>query len=943
MVDVKLANTRFHHSLLIYSNEVLTLSRAVAQELALCCALSFVACTDVSAPFSSRIFATDASLQKGAIVSKAVPETLSAILWLGGDKRGAYTKLDNPFACALKHLGLEDAEEEDGGETPAVRPSAGLEFAFDFVEVCGGSGVVSAQMAQLGYAVCPPIELSDSKHYNMQSPRLLEWICFMLSRNLFRSVMCEPPCTSFSAAAHPCVRSYRQPLGFCRTHPKVLLGNLLAFRCFAIMLCAYHHRRPNLLEQPFLSKMAWLSIWRFLMDLGFDQSSVASCAFGSPHKKQFRLLSYLLDTSFFNVRCPGGHKHIPIAGKLTKPSAVYVPKLARHFALAFKEALDRLAVEEAEGPKVDGLESVVLNDLLQTDGWRCDLVWRWKHSTHINLLESNAYVTLLRGLASQGGDMRFACLLDSRVAKGSHAKGRSSSKALMPSLRKAAAIATASGLYGSFGFAPTRLNVADDPTRDKSLRSSSALSWVEGASPDLIRTLHARQFSRPVAGWIRFFLLLSLFSSVEAFGVDSVVCPFDFSLSWLCLLYFGQVICGFLILAAVVCLTGCCGCQVGLKPPNMVGIPVAIALGVFFSPAVTAMPLSADTGEEVRRATRRGSTELFADRVIRQRTRNYRETLLTVFDEWLQANRFISLDALLDAKPIDAETVAGALTDFGREMYYAGKPYGRFSETINAVAGRRPAIRKALVQAWDLAFAWQADEPREHHPAMPLSVLLAICSLALLWGWPHEAAVFALTWAGILRIGETIAATRGDLILPCDAAPGTTYALLRILQPKTRGRLAKHQSARIDPIDIIRLLTAVYKNYNSETKLWSFSSTTLRRRLNHLLRALGLPVEKAPGVVPFDLGSFRPGGATFYLQLFEDSELVRRRGRWVSVRVLEIYLQEISTATFHARLSGEARRRVGELSKSFPYLLDQAESWLLAGIPPIAWKHLWSS
>lgn len=134
------------------------------------------------------------------------------------------------------------------------------------------------------------------------------------------------------------------------------------------------------------------------MDLGFDQSSVASCAFGSPHKKQFRLLSYLLDTSFFNVRCPGGHKHIPIAGKLTKPSAVYVPKLARHFALAFKEALDRLAVEEAEGPKVDGLESVVLNDLLQTDGWRCDLVWRWKHSWSRTPMLPSSVDLLLRGV-----------------------------------------------------------------------------------------------------------------------------------------------------------------------------------------------------------------------------------------------------------------------------------------------------------------------------------------------------------------------------------------------------------------------------------------------------------------------------------------------------------------------------------------------------------------
>ena len=96
-------------------------------------------------------------------------------------------------------------------------------------------------------------------------------------------------------------------------------------------------------------------------------------------------------------------------------------------------------------------------------------------------------------------------------------------------------------------------------------------------------------------------------------------------------------------------------------------------------------------------------------------------------------------------------------------------------------------------------------------------------------------------------------------------------------------------------------------------------------------------------MVPFDLGSFRPGGATFYLQLFEDSELVRRRGRWVSVRVLEIYLQEISTATFHTRISGSARKKVGDLSRSFPALLDQAENWLTAGIPPIAWKHLWNS
>ena len=126
----------------------------------------------------------------------------------------------------------------------------------------------------------------------------------------------------------------------------------------------------------------------------------------------------------------------------------------------------------------------------------------------------------------------------------------------------------------------------------------------------------------------------------------------------------------------------------------------------------------------------------------------------------------------------------------------------------------------------------------------------------------------------------------------CADLDGTTSNWRNILQPKTRGRVARHQSARIDPTDVIRLLTAVYKNSNRDSRLWNLSSTTLRRRLNRLLKALGLPTERSSGVTPFDLGSFRPGGATFLLQMFEDAEFVRRRGRWVSAKVLEFIFKE---------------------------------------------------
>ena len=49
--------------------------------------------------------------------------------------------------------------------------------------------------------------------------------------------------------------------------------------------------------------MAWLRFWRNLLELGFAEAVVASsCQFGSPHRKEFRLLTYLIDCSGLEVR-----------------------------------------------------------------------------------------------------------------------------------------------------------------------------------------------------------------------------------------------------------------------------------------------------------------------------------------------------------------------------------------------------------------------------------------------------------------------------------------------------------------------------------------------------------------------------------------------------------------------------------------------------------------
>lgn len=78
------------------------------------------------------------------------------------------------------------------------------------------------------------------------------------------------------------------------------------------------------------------------------------------------------------------------------------------------------------------------------------------------------------------------------------------------------------------------------------------------------------------------------------------------------------------------------------------------------------------------------------------------------------------------------------------------------------------------------------------------------------------------------------------------------------------------------------------------------SAATLRKRLAALLATFGLATEKCQGKRLFSLGSLGPGGATHLLLLLtEDSELVRQRGRWVTTKVMELYLQEMLYATYY--------------------------------------------
>ena len=110
-----------------------------------------------------------------------------------------------------------------------------------------------------------------------------------------------------------------------------------------------------------------------------------------------------------------------------------------------------------------------------------------------------------------------------------------------------------------------------------------------------------------------------------------------------------------------------------------------------------------------------------------------------------------------------------------------------------------------------------------------------------------------------------------------------------------------------------------------------------------MLRGLGLPSERRGDERCLDLGSLRAGGATFLLMLTEDSELVRRRGRWMAHRTMEIYLQEVGAAVFFPSLQSCVKDRILRLATAFPELLQQMLFLTKVQIPPTAWFVLFQA
>ena len=431
------------------------LSRGVADELVVCSVLAPLMAANLCAQVVPKLFASDASMAKGALVSTDISPDEALLLWRSAERKGGYSRLDPAARALRKSLGDPELEESCLAGLPSS-PKKSPPLQFDFVEVCAGAGKITYYCSQLGLTCCPPLDLEHSCQYDLQSVDIILWLVEMLREGRLRSVFVSPPCTTYSPAAFPALRTYADPWGD-HSHPRVRTGNILALRALALVYAARTYKRAGCAEPPRRSKMAWLKVWRQLSQLpGVLEVFLAACQYGSIHKKEFRFLGVNLNLERIARPCQGGHEHVVIQGSYTKASAIYPDALARELAVLYGEFIVKDRVRERDlDASCPGLESPVINEFLAGRSWRLERVWKWKRHEHINMLEMRGLIVLLKQLQPIGPDRRVLHLFDSAVALAASVKGRSSSHRLRRLLCQICALALASGLYFGEAFAPT--------------------------------------------------------------------------------------------------------------------------------------------------------------------------------------------------------------------------------------------------------------------------------------------------------------------------------------------------------------------------------------------------------------------------------------------------------------------------------------------------------
>ena len=224
---------------------------------------------------------------------------------------------------------------------------------------CGPRAPLGEAFAKLGLRAGPRIDVATHPVWDLRTSRVVEWILFLAERRRVWWWHSGVPCTDFSVARHPTVRTHDFPWGFSpkdddRRGPNFMLAvvGLLAITLVRVKFGVLVHEHPA-------SAHSWaIPFWRWFEKLpDAEMGRYCACSFGAPYRKDTRLArlrASCLRSLDRMCSCPGPHA-VQLSGSETTRAAEYLPRFCREYAEAAAAAF------HADPPSLGAAEAVAMN------------------------------------------------------------------------------------------------------------------------------------------------------------------------------------------------------------------------------------------------------------------------------------------------------------------------------------------------------------------------------------------------------------------------------------------------------------------------------------------------------------------------------------------------------------------------------------------------------
>ena len=306
------------------------------------------------------------------------------------------------------------------------------------IELYSGTALISHALLDVGLCVGPPIEKKDG--WDLSDPALFELLLRLSAAGRVGLFWLGPPCTTYSLARAPRLRSVEEPWGFDVLEPETASGNLHMHQSLALFLTQSLAGNEAILETPWGAYSRKLPWWVWLAQRS-TEIRIDQCRYSTPYLKPTSLLCTSRLFAPLACRCKCVKPHERLEGSRTSKAAEYPKALCLEVAkVSAAVAKVRMAAghsstlgrEESPNTSSEGLRDhrgaqrfvshIWATQLSEALPCRTIRSYRSKRPNHINVLECHAHTTLMQ-IAPR--DSRLLVLQDSMVTLGANAKGMS--------------------------------------------------------------------------------------------------------------------------------------------------------------------------------------------------------------------------------------------------------------------------------------------------------------------------------------------------------------------------------------------------------------------------------------------------------------------------------------------------------------------------------------